>query len=295
MSLNKQKVEGVCFTGDVMLSRGVAAFVKKTGKDYLFAKIKPLLERYKYRFINLECPLTPLHYPPNKPYSFRADSSSVGILTSAGITHATLANNHIDDQTTAGAGDTYRILADNGIVGIGLKKSGQDTCNPAEILVGGRKIAVFAALGIDMNSPNEWYCLDSLFIRSIQIYKKANRSAYVICYLHWGIEYRKFSSRKQEEIARKLIDAGADMIIGHHPHVIESIRYYRGKPILYSLGNLVFDQHDPDTKKGIIAGLMVRDTTVKIDLMPYDIVRFRPVPIQAWSFQPPIWSIWDNE
>lgn len=82
-------------------------------------------------------------------------------------------------------------------------------------------------------------------------------------------------------MAKILIDAGADMIIGHHPLVIESIRYYKGRPILYSLGNLIFDQHDPDTKKGIIAGLTLRDSTVKIDLIPYDIVRFRPVPLPA--------------
>lgn len=180
VSFEEPKVERVCFTGDVMLSRGVAAIERKMGSDYLFSKIQPVLNRYNYRFINLECPLTPLHYPPDKPYSFRADSSSVGILTSAGITHATLANNHIDDQTTAGAADTYRILRDNGIAGLGLKTRDQDTCKPAEITVGDRKIAVFTALGIDMKSPNEWYCLDSLFIKSVGIYKKKSIG---ICYM----------------------------------------------------------------------------------------------------------------
>ncbi len=271
----------VCFAGDVMLARGVNGMIRKKGEAFLFEKIRPALSRYKYRFINLECPLTPLSYPPNKPYSFRADTGYIGILTAAGITHASLANNHIDDQTVKGAGDTYRVLEKNGIVPLGLKSVKDSICRPAELVLNGRRVAVFAALGLVMGSPNVWYCLDTLFLKSITAFKHDTPSAFVICYLHWGTEYRRFPSQEQEEIAGKLTAAGADMIIGHHPHVVESIRYYRGRPILFSLGNLIFDQHDRDARRGIIAGLTFRDGAVQIDIIPYDIVEDRPVPMES--------------
>jgi poly-gamma-glutamate capsule biosynthesis protein CapA/YwtB (metallophosphatase superfamily) len=280
VSGRSQSVERLCFMGDVMLARGVKGKIDKNGKEFLFERIKPILEQYKYRFINLECPITALSYPPDKPYSFRADSNFVGILTSAGITHATLANNHIDDQKIAGANDTYRILKGNGITPLGLKSKQDTICEPAEILVGGRRIAVFSALGIEMNCSNIWYCGDSAFQSSLGVYKKNNPSAFVVCYLHWGIEYFRHPSREQKRIARELIGAGADMIIGHHPHVIESIEHYKGKLILYSLGNLVFDQHDPESKEGIIAGLTVMDTCIDVNVIPYDIREDRPVPLR---------------
>ncbi len=225
--------------------------------------------------------MTALSYPPNKPYSFRADTGYVGILTAAGITHATLANNHIDDQTARGADDTYRVLEKNGITPLGMKSVKASICRPAELVLNGRRVAVFAALGLVMRSPNVWYCLDSLFLKSIRLYKHDNPSAFVVCYLHWGTEYRRFPSQEQEHIAGEPVDAGADMIIGHHPHVIESIRYYRGRPILFSLGNFVFDQHYPDARRGIIAGLTFLDGAVRIDIIPYDIVEDRPVPMET--------------
>ncbi len=270
----------VCFTGDVMLSRGVRGDIEKYGVEYPFANIKSTLEKFKYRFINLECPITPLKHPPNKPFSFRADSGVVEALKFAGITHATLANNHIDDQTKAGATDTYNILSENGIVPIGLKLDRSASCLPAEIVLSNRKIVVFGALGIKMDCSNIWYCRDSVFQQSVAAYKKKNPSAFVICYFHWGVEYQRFPSHDQMEVARKMIDLGADMIIGHHPHVIESIQYYKGKLILFSLGNLVFDQHDPDAKEGIIADLNVLDTNIVVDLIPYNIKEDRPVPLQ---------------
>ncbi len=270
---------GICFAGDVMLSRGVKAKIARTGNEYLLSSIRPFLQEYKCRFVNLECPITGLNDPPDKPYCFRADSSEVGVLTFAGITHASLANNHIDDQTAAGATDTYRILNENGIAGIGLKRRGDTLCEPAEVNVGSRKVAVFGALGIPMNLSNIWYARDSLFLKSVQKYKLKNPASFVICYVHWGIEYRQLPSFDQTQLADQLIDLGADMIIGHHPHVIESISYYKGRPIFYSLGNLIFDQADPDTKKGIMVGLTFNDSSYQTELIPYDIREFRPVPI----------------
>lgn len=276
----------VCFTGDVMLARGVKNRVRKNGKEFLFEKIQPVLDRFNYRFINLECPITPLAHLPDKPYSFRADSNFVGILCTARITHATLANNHINDQTTEGAQDTHDILQENGIVPIGLKRKNATYCNPAEINVGRRMLAIFAALGIDMKSSNIWYSGDSVFVNGIKQYREKNPSAFIVCYVHWGTEYLKFPSRDQVQSARTLIDAGADIIIGHHPHVIESIDCYKGKLILYSLGNLIFDQHDAETMKGIMAGLSFRDTTVEAEIIPYGIKDFRPVPLTAGERAP---------
>ncbi|MGO9380343.1 MAG: CapA family protein [Dissulfurispiraceae bacterium] len=296
-STHSKDVVSICFTGDVMLARGVRSTVEQKGKRFLFAKLEPLLGHYKYRFINLECPITNLNHPPKKPFSFNVDSSFVGILTAAGISHATLANNHTDDQTMAGATETYNFLIENGITPIGLKAKNDTTCVPAEINLGKRKVAVFGALGIDLKISNIWYGRNRFFLKSVQTYKKNNPSSFVICYLHWGIEYLKFPSFDQVQLAEKLIDVGADMIIGHHPHVIESIRYYKGKPIFYSLGNLIFDQGNPDTKEGIIAGLTFRDNTAETDIIPYDIEACRPVPLSSeekQEFKESLMSISDS-
>ena len=269
----------VCFTGDIMLSRGVRARIIKEGDECFSNSICPILRDYKYRFVNLECPITKLNHPPDKPFCFRADSSEVRVLTVGGITHATLANNHIDDQTKAGAADTYRILAENSITAIGLRLREDTLCKPAEIAIGTKKIAVFGALGIPMNVSNVWFASDSLFLRSVHTYKMQNPNSFVVCYIHWGIEYRHVPSSDQVRLAEQLVDLGADMIVGHHPHVVESIHYYKGRLIFYSLGNFIFDQADPETKKGIVVGLTFGDASYVTKVIPYDIKDFRPVQL----------------
>ena len=99
----------------------------------------------------------------------------------------------------------------------------------------------------------------------------------IVVSLHWGIEYRKSPTSSQINIAHQLIDAGASLILGHHPHVVQKIEEYKGGVIVYSLGNFVFDQHKPETKKSII---------FKAKLSKNGVKEFSTLPIQIIGFQP---------
>lgn len=273
-------MNGVCFGGDVMLSRGLTQTISQNGNEYVFQSIGHVLKEYEYRFINLECPLTSVSNPVEKQFSFRADTTSINVLRFGSITHASLANNHAFDQHFAGTVDTYTRLAGNNIIPFGFNPGERKACLPVEVLINNNKVAVFGASGLELSAEESQHlcsCNSPGLTGLITTYQRQNPGAFIVCYLHWGIEYSEFAASDQEVIARKLIDAGADMIVGHHPHVVQSITYYKGKPVFYSLGNLVFDQHRHGTREGIMAGLDVADGKPRIKVIPYRIENNRPV------------------
>jgi poly-gamma-glutamate synthesis protein (capsule biosynthesis protein) len=95
--------------------------------------------------------------------------------------------------------------------------------------------------------------------------------------IHWGEEYRDVSNKRQQTLGRALIDAGADVIIGHHPHVVEEIELYRGKPIFYSLGNFIFDQYfSKETQEGLAVKISVGDKKAAYELIPVDLHKSQP-------------------
>ena len=95
-------------------------------------------------------------------------------------------------------------------------------------------------------------------------------------HIHWGFEYDTKPSSRQREIAHKLVDSGADVVIGHHPHVVQPIEIYKGKAIFYSLGNFIFDQNTKETKRGFGVGTVYRDGRMEYYLFPYTIKSFQP-------------------
>jgi poly-gamma-glutamate synthesis protein (capsule biosynthesis protein) len=107
--------------------------------------------------------------------------------------------------------------------------------------------------------------------------KLKNEVDVIVVSLHWGEEYKRSPTSAQIQIAHQLIDAGADLILGHHPHVVQKIEEYKGGVIVYSLGNFVFDQHRPETKKSII---------FKAKLSKKGVTEFSTLPIQIVGFQP---------
>jgi poly-gamma-glutamate capsule biosynthesis protein CapA/YwtB (metallophosphatase superfamily) len=111
--------------------------------------------------------------------------------------------------------------------------------------------------------------------------KAATPHRYVIVYLHWGVEYQQTPTRKQRRDAYLLIDAGADAIIGHHPHVIQKEETYKNKPIFYSLGNFIFDQNGPETKRGLLLQLTFSPKGIQYLKHPIEINRCKPCLSQA--------------
>ncbi|KKW47589.1 MAG: hypothetical protein UY99_C0026G0019 [Parcubacteria group bacterium GW2011_GWA1_59_11] len=112
------------------------------------------------------------------------------------------------------------------------------------------------------------------FVRKI---RSEEPEAFLAVNIHWGEEYQKKSNARQREIAHALADAGADLLVGHHPHVAQEIEVYRGKAIFYSLGNFIFDQYaSADTKEGLLVRMSLTPGEVRYELLPADLGRSQP-------------------
>ena len=115
-------------------------------------------------------------------------------------------------------------------------------------------------------------------IKTIKIVKSLNPDNFLIVSLHWGEEYKLINSPAQQKLAHQIIKAGADLIIGHHPHVVQNIEKYQGKLIFYSLGNFIFDQYfSPDTQQGLAVGLEIYPDKLVCRLFPLQINLSQPV------------------
>ena len=245
-----------------MLDRGVRRQIHRLGINSLFTAITPILSRADFAVANLECPVTEHVDPRDQRYVFRADPEWLPALRRAGLSHLVLANNHALDQGRAGLAQTILNLAQNGMVSVGVALEPMDPCAPALVGRGNSVWALFAAVQVGGEEPHGargQAAICRATAAELAGLIRAHRKRYpvgpVIVSLHWGVEYSDVPSLSQEADARALIDAGADAVIGHHPHVLQPIEVYQNRPIFYSLGNLVFDQHQPPTRASMIVRL----------------------------------------
>ena len=274
----------LCFTGDVLLDRGVREQIEKKGISYLFEDVAPLFQQSDAVIINLECPVTDIVSPINKKYIFRADPIWLPELKKSGITHAALANNHSMDQGRKGLEETNNQLTNNGIQAIGYGRNQEEACRPVFLKKNGIEVAIYNSVTLPLEN---WVCLDDApgvcqmsvndLAENIHLLKKAKPACYIIVVLHWGMEFQQTPTWMQRKDGRHLIDAGADAIIGHHPHVIQPEEIYQGKPIFYSLGNFVFDQRMPETCNGLIIELLFSKDSMQIKKHPVKIENSKPV------------------
>ena len=245
----------IAFTGDVLLDRGVRQQIQRGGVEDLFASVAPLFHQMNATVINLECPVTSVRSPLHKKYIFRAEPRWMEELVKAGISHAALANNHTMDQGRSGLTDTYQHLLSAGITPIGYGNTSSESCQPVVIKKGKIKVALFNSVTLPLEN---WVYLE-------------NDPG--IC--------QQTTEEIEEEIknfkqAHRLVRAGADAIIGHHPHVTQKEEYFNGKPIFYSLGNFVFDQRKPETSQSQIVQLNFTSTACKVKVHPVTIHQCKP-------------------
>lgn len=241
------------FGGDVMLGRSVnTRIIKYADFSWPFQKVFSLLSEADLTMVNLESPFRSGCKPTDSGMVFCADPRSVEGLKTAGIDIVNLANNHINNQGIDGIDETINILNKNNIAFVGadprvrLDLTKIFTIKNTRIAFLGFTDIASGAKEISNASPDN--------IKN-QISEAKKDADLVIATFHWGNEYSR-RSLHQQELARIAIDAGADVIIGHHPHWVQEIEEYRGKPIYYSLGNLVFDQMwSEETRKGLLVKL----------------------------------------
>lgn len=273
----------ICFTGDVLLDRGVRSWIAITGVGYLFDDVSPLFKQSDAVVINLECPMTKTVSPINKRFIFRGDPQWLPFLKKAGITHAALANNHSMDQGREGLRETVKHLSENEIVPLGYGNIQQEACEPVFITKGKTEVALFNSVTIPLEN---WVYLENDagvcqatvedISNSIAELKRKKPGCYVVVVLHWGLEYQEQPTPIQRGQAHQLIDAGADAIIGHHPHVIQKEEIYKGRPIFYSLGNFVFDQQKPPTCQSVIVRLLFDKSGFSFEKHPVEISNCKP-------------------
>jgi len=250
----------IFFVGDMMLTRGVeSSVVKNFGGDYskLFINI-PELGNADILFGNLEGDVSDVGNNVGSKYSFRMNPEVLPVLKNAGFDIVSFANNHVGDWNMSAFKDTLSGLNDAGILKTGAGINKADAENPTIIEKNGIK---FGFLGFTDVGP-DWLKAGAdtpgILLASDpnlgEIIKNAKTKCDVlIVSFHFGEEYKLVHNTRQESLAHKAIDSGADMIIGTHPHVMEDIEEYNGKPIVYSLGNFIFDQYfSKDTMRGML-------------------------------------------
>ncbi|OFY38149.1 MAG: hypothetical protein A2W91_18610 [Bacteroidetes bacterium GWF2_38_335] len=274
----------ICFAGDLLLDRGVRTNIEMYGVDYLFEDVDSLFQSSDFVIANLECPVTTDSTPINKKYIFRAEPEWLGAVKKSGITHLGMANNHFNDQGRDGAIDTWENIKKYGMTPVGFGNNAKNSCEPVIIEKYGTRVAIFATVTIPLenwffaeNKPGSCQMDIKQLTEKIIAHKKENPDDLIIVFIHWGTEGIETPSSNQRMEARLLIDAGVDAIIGHHPHVIQSVDYIDGKPVFYSIGNFVFDQKKPSMSKGIIPQIFFDDGEISgVVVHSYRIERGKP-------------------
>ncbi len=283
-----EKEVSIVFGGDVMLDRGIRAQINRKGVSYFTDNLEPEFSSADYTVVNLECPSTDIIAPLTKEYIFRADPKWLSNLRNAGITHCILANNHSYDHGRAGLISTAENIERAGIVPVGFGQTQKLACEPVILSKNGIEVALFSSVILPLES---WmYLADSpgmcqATIEDLKLaiagYRAQHPKSYVIATLHWGVEYQPVPTSTQRQQATELLEAGTDAIIGHHPHVVQTFERIHGKPVFYSIGNLIFDNPRPATHQGILVKLTINADQNTVTIIPYETTANKPIILQS--------------
>lgn len=238
------------FVGDIALTHSYDALYQAKGPDYPFELVRGPLARHDVLVGNLEAPfcLGGETYPLK--VSLRAHPGYAAGIGRAGFTALSLANNHILDYREQAFYHTIGLLDSQGIMHCGAGVCLEDAYRPAVIEKKGISIGILARCDVPIDSP--FYASEtSRGIAPLDLdqlagaIKSLKGSVHVVAvYLHWGKEDWRYPSPEQVRAARAIIDTGADLVVGHHPHVLQGVERYHGGYIAYSLGNFLFSDLD---------------------------------------------------
>jgi poly-gamma-glutamate synthesis protein (capsule biosynthesis protein) len=243
----------LAFAGDVNLAddwENMLAF-RQRGGGVAGAIAAPLLERMKSAdvlMVNNEFCISDGDSPAaGKEYTFRAAVENTQLYHEMGVDVVSLANNHVFDYGEEAFLDTLDALASEEIPYAGAGRSLDEAAEARYFYSGGMKIAYLAAAPTEDylvtlpagEEPGVLDCYDGSLLRAVAAARE--NADWVVVYMHWGLEYEPTPGERQTELAESLIDSGADLIVGAHPHVLQGIEFYKEKPIVYSLGNFWFN------------------------------------------------------
>lgn len=277
--------------GDIMLAGSGAATYARAGYHYPFAATSHELLRADIAMGNLEAPLaTGGTEFTGKKFRFRVNPKAAKALKSAGFSVLTLANNHIMDYGPEGMRETLATLKSQGISHAGAGENIEEARRPALLE---RKGVNVAFLSYSLTQPLEFFAdADrpgtapgwSRFFRE-DIRRARSAADYVVVSFHWGEERAAHPRPYQVEAARRAVDAGADLVIGHHPHVLQGVERYRGGVILYSLGNFAFGSLSRHAESSVMARIVLDGGVREVEIIPLNVknseVRFQPAILKG--------------
>jgi poly-gamma-glutamate synthesis protein (capsule biosynthesis protein) len=257
---NEQSLR-ILFVGDIMLDGGPGHIITNDGDP--FASVASTLSDSDITIGNLECAITKKGKAVEKPYTFKGPALALQVLRKH-FSAVSLANNHSGDWGKLGFSGELDLLRDARLPWFGGGSNIREARRPLILTRNGQRIALlgynefppqsFAATNTE---PGVAWLIENDVVEDIRKARQQPADR-IILFLHWGIEYESNPTKKQQALARRLIDAGADAVIGSHPHVTQTIDWYKNRPIVYSLANFVFDYYPNDPP--LFTGWIVRLT-----------------------------------
>jgi poly-gamma-glutamate capsule biosynthesis protein CapA/YwtB (metallophosphatase superfamily) len=263
-TLSSQRLIKLVVTGDIIPARSVNyQAVTRKGFFWAFEEIAEVLKTGDLTFINLESPLVSNCPLTNEGMIFCGDPGHLEGLLYAGIDVVSLANNHIGNYGRAGVEETIDLLASKGIASAGLG-------DPVVKEVAGKRLAFLAFNDVDRQPLVNTADPETITRIISEVRDKAD---IVIIMFHWGDEYTAMPNQRQCHLAHLSIDAGADLVLGNHPHWIQPLEIYQDRLIVYAHGNTIFDQMwSQKTKEGIIGRyLFYDDVLIDVEFLPIEI------------------------
>lgn len=269
----------ISYAGDAMMDWSVKQAMEQKGVNYPFQDIAPSIKKADFSIVNIETAITTKGTPYPKQFNFRSNPSSIKGLKQAGFDLVSLANNHSMDYGTEGLVDTMDYLKQQNLPYIGAGADDKEAYQAFHKKINGKVISFLAFSrvlpdGVWFSGPNKIGIANAYeennVIKTIEREKKV--ADYVFIYIHWGVEKNNQPEEYQRALAKKMINAGADAIIGSHPHVLQGFEYYKGKPIAYSIGNFLFPNYI--TGKAAETGLLticIKDDHLSMKFQPYEI------------------------
>ncbi len=272
------------FAGDVVFANHFENYVGNRF-DYPFKRF-PEFSAADISMVNLENPLTTASIASEKPFVFKAKPVYVQVLQNGGIDIVTLANNHMYDYKEAGLLETIYHLDKAGIFHVGAGKNEKTARSAVIFHKKGLRLGFLAYYGLRRHSGCHPATADSAgtalrHLKYIRADIRALRDSvdFIFVNFHWGLEKEHIPQDEQIWFAHKTIDYGADMIIGHHPHVLQGIENYKGKYIAYSLGNFIFGGNSRRHESTAILH-------VSINTQTHTIQQVSILPVQVDNWQP---------
>ncbi|HEU0132786.1 MAG TPA: CapA family protein [Mycobacteriales bacterium] len=272
------------FGGDVDFDRTTRTAIANGGVDAPWRYLAPTLRAADVAMLNLECSVSRRGAPEQKTYRFRGDPSAVAGARNAGVDVFSSANNHSIDYGFDAFADTLAAVRAQGIRSVGAGRDLAEAQRPAVFVVNGRRIA-FVGISAIIPAP-KWkaapghpgVAYDDDAQITEQVRKAKAVADIVIPYFHWGIEYTYSPSAAQRRAARAAIRAGATMVVGTHPHVLQPIEVVDGHLVAWSLSNLVFQSRPASVHTELLKVTINRDGSVDWATEPYLISAGVPRP-----------------